>query len=50
MLRYLEEEQAADRIEGAVQRVFAAGKCLTGDLGGRATTGQFVEAVLPEMK
>jgi isocitrate dehydrogenase (NAD+) len=50
MLRYLEEEKAADQIEGAVQRVFAAGKFLTGDLGGKATTGQFVEAILAEMK
>jgi isocitrate dehydrogenase (NAD+) len=50
MLRYLEEKEAADRIEGAVQRVFAAGKFLTGDLGGKATTGQFVEAILAEMK
>ena len=50
MLRYLEEEKAADQIEGAVQRVFAAGQCLTGDLGGKASTGQFVEAILAEMK
>jgi isocitrate dehydrogenase (NAD+) len=50
MLRYLDEKTAADQIEGAVQRVFAAGKFLTGDLGGKATTGQFVEAILAEMK
>jgi isocitrate dehydrogenase (NAD+) len=50
MLRYLEEEKSADQIEGAVQRVFAAGQCLTGDLGGKASTGQFVEAILAEMK
>jgi isocitrate dehydrogenase (NAD+) len=50
MLRHLEEKDAADRIEQAVQRVFAAGHILTGDLGGKATTGQFVEAILAEMK
>jgi isocitrate dehydrogenase (NAD+) len=49
MLRYLNERAAADRIEAAVHMVFAAGKVLTGDLGGTATTGQFVEAVLAEL-
>jgi isocitrate dehydrogenase (NAD+) len=50
MLRYLKEKVAADRIEQAVRRVFAAGQFLTGDLGGKASTGQFVEALLAEMK
>jgi isocitrate dehydrogenase (NAD+) len=49
MLRYLNEKEAANRIETALHKVFAAGKVLTGDLGGRATTGQFVEAVLASM-
>jgi len=46
MLRYLKEAAAADRIENAVREVYAAGKTFTGDLGGKASTGQFVEAVL----
>lgn len=46
MLRYLKEAAAADRIENAVHKVYAEGKSLTGDLGGKASTGQFVEAVL----
>jgi isocitrate dehydrogenase (NAD+) len=46
MLRFLGEKEAADRVEAAVASVYAAGKTLTGDLGGRATTGQFIEAVL----
>ena len=50
MLRYLNEKEAADRIEAAVHRVFAAGQTLTGDVGGRATTGQFVEVVLAAMR
>jgi isocitrate dehydrogenase (NAD+) len=49
MLRYLKEADAADRIERAVHKVYAGGKSLTGDLGGKATTGQFVEAVLAAM-
>jgi isocitrate dehydrogenase (NAD+) len=46
MLRYLNEQAAADRIENAVHNVFARGNVRTGDLGGRATTAQFVEALL----
>ena len=49
MLRYLKEKAVADRIENAVHRVFASGKTLTGDLGGKATTAQFVDAVLAEL-
>ena len=46
MLRYLGEKAAADRIDTAVRTVFASGQVRTGDLGGKATTGQFVDAVL----
>ena len=49
MLRYLNEKQAADQIENAVRKVFTQGKVRTGDLGGTATTKQFVDAVLAEM-
>jgi isocitrate dehydrogenase (NAD+) len=49
MLRYLGEKKAADRIEAAVRDVFRAGQSLTGDLGGTATTDQFVAAVLAAM-
>jgi isocitrate dehydrogenase (NAD+) len=49
MLRYLNEKQAADQIENAVRKVFTHGKVRTGDLGGAATTKEFVEAVLAEM-
>lgn len=49
MLRYLNEKQAADRIENAVRAVYARGEVRTGDLGGRATTSQFVDALLAEM-
>ena len=46
MLRYLGEKEAADRVEKAVRTVLAAGKALTGDLGGKATTQQYTDAVL----
>jgi isocitrate/isopropylmalate dehydrogenase len=46
MLRYLNEREAADRIEHAVRQVLARGEARTGDLGGRATTNEFVDAIL----
>ena len=49
MLRYLNEKEAADRIENAVRKVFTRGDVRTGDLGGKATTEQFVDAVLAAM-
>jgi isocitrate dehydrogenase (NAD+) len=49
MLRYLNEKAAADRIENAVREVFTRGEVRTGDLGGKATTVEFVESVLAAM-
>ena len=49
MLRYLGEREAADQVENAVRSVYTRGELRTGDLGGTATTGQFVEAVLAAM-
>ncbi|MCH2114900.1 MAG: isocitrate/isopropylmalate dehydrogenase family protein [Pirellulales bacterium] len=46
MLRYLGEKEAADQVEGAVRKVLAAGKTRTGDVGGRATTSEFTDALL----
>lgn len=45
MLRYLEQNEVADKIEKALEKVFAEGKILTIDLGGDATTTEFTEAV-----
>jgi isocitrate dehydrogenase (NAD+) len=50
MLRYLRERAAADCVENAVRTVFACGDVRTGDLGGTATTKQFVDAILAAMK
>lgn len=46
MLRWLELNPQADRIENALFRVFIEGKIRTGDLGGTANTQQFTEAVI----
>ena len=49
MLRYLEEKPPPPTASKTrSHRVYADGETLTGDLGGKATTGQFVEAVLAE--
>ncbi len=49
MLRYLGEKNAADRVENAIRSVFTQGSARTGDLGGTATTDEFVVAVLKSM-
>lgn len=46
MLRQLGENEAADRIEKSVFRVFEDGKNRTRDLGGTANTREFVQAVI----
>ncbi len=50
MLRYLNEIAAADRIENAVREVFTRGEVRTGDLGGKASTSEFVESILAAMQ
>jgi isocitrate dehydrogenase (NAD+) len=45
MLRHIEEAATADRIVHAVARVMASGTSRTPDLGGRATTREFADAV-----
>ncbi len=49
MLRYLEMEDIADRIRNAVHKVTLAGKVLTRDLGGTATTRQVADAIIAEL-
>lgn len=46
MLRFLREREAADRVEAAVRKVLGQGQTLTGDLGGRASTQEFSQAVI----
>jgi isocitrate dehydrogenase (NAD+) len=46
MLRWLGLEADAERIHVALMRVYAEGKARTGDLGGKATTKDFTDAVI----
>ena len=45
MLRYLSENEAADKFEAAILKVLDEGKILTSDLGGSATTIEVAEAI-----
>ena len=49
MLRHLDEHAAADKIQKALDAVYAARKTLTRDVGGTAGTTQFADAVLAAM-
>jgi isocitrate dehydrogenase (NAD+) len=49
MLEHLGEAEAAKQIEQAVQTVINEGKYLTGDLGGKAKTRDYVEALIRAM-
>lgn len=50
MLRHLGEYEMADRITNSVMRVCEDGKCLTGDLGGRASTQEYITEVMQHAK
>jgi isocitrate/isopropylmalate dehydrogenase len=45
MLEYLGFEDAAGRLESAIQRAYAQGRALTPDQGGGATTAKFCDSV-----
>jgi isocitrate dehydrogenase (NAD+) len=49
MLRHLEEESAADRVQKALEQVYSERKFLTRDVGGKCGTTQFADAVLAAM-
>src|SRR5258705_8222732 len=44
MLKYLDEREAADRVENALMNVFIEGKVRTRDIGGTARTAEFADA------
>jgi isocitrate dehydrogenase (NAD+) len=50
MLRWLELEEAADRLERALLRVYERNEVRTPDLGGTATTREFADAVIATAK
>jgi isocitrate/isopropylmalate dehydrogenase len=45
MLEHLGFADAAQRLERAVEQIYAEGRCLTRDQGGSATTTAFCDAV-----
>lgn len=49
MLHHIHEDPAAEKITKASYAVLADGKTLTGDLGGKATTQQFTDAIIKAM-
>lgn len=45
LLRHIGERRAADRLERGLFRVLAEGRIRTGDLGGKANTAEFTDAI-----
>jgi isocitrate dehydrogenase (NAD+) len=50
MLRHIDEEKAADKIQTALEKTYAAKKTLTRDVGGKAGTRAFADAVIQNME
>jgi len=46
MLAHLGERAASTRLESAIHQVYAEGSHLTGDVGGKASTAEFTDAVI----
>jgi isocitrate dehydrogenase (NAD+) len=46
MLRHIDEQEAADRVQRAIETVYAERKTLTRDVGGKAGTTEFADAVI----
>jgi isocitrate dehydrogenase (NAD+) len=49
MLRRMDRPEAAERIENAVRQVIGERRMVTGDLGGKATTEQYADAIIAAM-
>jgi isocitrate dehydrogenase (NAD+) len=49
MLAHLGERDASVRLEKAIHHVYAEARHLTGDVGGKASTGEFTDAVIGHM-
>jgi isocitrate dehydrogenase (NAD+) len=50
MLQHIAERKAAARIAAALETVLSSGARLTADLGGKATTTQFADAIIRQME
>lgn len=46
MLRYLHLGPEAERLDGAIKRIYVEGKVRTGDLGGKSTCKEFTDAII----
>jgi isocitrate dehydrogenase (NAD+) len=49
MLAHLGEREASARLESAIHQVYAAGTHLTGDVGGKASTSAFTDAIIANL-
>jgi isocitrate dehydrogenase (NAD+) len=49
MLAHLGERDAAGRLQNAIHQVYTEAKHLTGDVGGKASTGEFTDAVIAKL-
>jgi isocitrate/isopropylmalate dehydrogenase len=50
MLDHLGEQTAADRVQKALEKVYRAAKHTTRDVGGKAGTEEFADAVIAALK
>jgi isocitrate dehydrogenase (NAD+) len=50
MLRHIGQQEAAERVEGAIRDVIAEGRATTYDLGGSAGTSQFADAIVARLE
>jgi len=50
MLAHLGEREAAARLQAALEQVYAGRHNLTGDVGGKASTRQFTDAVIANIQ
>ena len=50
MLRHLGEQDAAARVEGAVESLLRGGRRVTADLGGKLGTSEMADAIVEEMR
>jgi isocitrate dehydrogenase (NAD+) len=50
MLAHIGEREASERLHKAVHEVYAEGEHLTGDVGGRASTGEFTDAIIQKLR
>jgi isocitrate dehydrogenase (NAD+) len=49
MLNHLGEREAAARLQSAIEEVYRRRECLTGDVGGKAGTKEFTDAVIHQL-